>query len=207
MKKQYLLVGILFALVVNLPAKPMCSGISYALPSGSSAPVSVAFSPNGSHLATANSNANNVILYAVNSNRVLGNGIAYSPPLGSKVPASVAFSPNGSYLATANEDSNDVTIFVTSCLTATAAASTVANPTTSATTASLTSTSASTLANPTISSGTTSPASSTGTSASKAITSLGSPTSVSAAPTIQGKYSLPLTLCCFGLHALWQYNH
>jgi hypothetical protein len=60
-------------------------GVSYALPAGSTTDQSVAFSPNGSYLATAE-------------------------PFGSTGSNSVTFSPNGSYLATAN-NSNDVTIF------------------------------------------------------------------------------------------------
>jgi DNA-binding beta-propeller fold protein YncE len=85
---------------------------SYPLPSGSTSPASVAFSPNGSYLATANDVLNyaNVTIFSVGAGGVLSGATSYPLPSGSTGPISVAFSPNGSYLATANINSNNVTM-------------------------------------------------------------------------------------------------
>src|SRR5947209_3127020 len=78
-----------------------------------SIPYSVAFSPNGQFLATANNAGNpaggTVSLFAVKSGALILLG---SPvPTGAFAPTSVAFSPDGSLLATANYGSHSVSIF------------------------------------------------------------------------------------------------
>jgi WD40 repeat protein len=94
----------------------LTQGGEYYVPNGTDVPCtsvnisSVAFSPNGLYLATANSGSNNVTLFSVSAG-VLSNGKSYALPTGSTSPQSIAFSPDGSYLATANCESNDVTIF------------------------------------------------------------------------------------------------
>ena len=47
---------------------------SYALPNGSADPVSIAFSPNGLYLATANTYSNNVSIFDVETGGVLTQG-------------------------------------------------------------------------------------------------------------------------------------
>ena len=64
-------------------------------------PVSVAFSPGGGLLATANLNASTVSVFAVGSGGAL-TPVAGSPFVTGNGPASVAFSPGGGLLATAN---------------------------------------------------------------------------------------------------------
>ena len=87
-------------------------GISYTLPSGSTKPYSVAFSPNGSYLAVADSGGvtSNVTIFNVGVGGILSGGTSYLLAL-SSFPVSVAFSSDGSYLAIANDGSNKVTVF------------------------------------------------------------------------------------------------
>ncbi len=80
---------------------------TYSIPG--SYPLSIAFSPNGAYLATANSESNDVTIFNVGANGNLSGGTSYS--VGSGQPQSIAFSPDGKYLATANLGSNDVTVF------------------------------------------------------------------------------------------------
>jgi len=78
-----------------------------------SIPYSVAFSPNGQFLATANnadaSAGGSVSLFAVQSGTL--NLVAAAVPTGALTPTSVAFSPDSSLLATANYGSNSVSVF------------------------------------------------------------------------------------------------
>ena len=64
-------------------------------------PVSVAFSPSGGLLATANSGAGSVSVFSVAADGALTPVGTTSTGLGSG-PISVAFSPSGGLLATAN---------------------------------------------------------------------------------------------------------
>ena len=78
-------------------------------PTGSGA-VSVAFSPDGSMLATANQGDNTVSVFSVGTGGALTEVTGSPFPTGS-APASVAFSPDGSLLATANQGDNTVSVF------------------------------------------------------------------------------------------------
>lgn len=111
MKIQRLLI---LALILTAGSKSHSCGTSYPLPSGSTEPASVAFSPDGSYLATCNEGSNDITLFAL-SGGIPSGGISHALPAGSRLPYSISFSPNGSYLATANQNSNDVTLFNTAC--------------------------------------------------------------------------------------------
>ncbi len=100
----------------------LSNGTSYALPAGSRDPNSVAFSPDGSYLVTANNftPGSSVTVFTVGAGGALSNGTSYALPAGSVNPESVAFSPSGAYVTTANYGSNDVTIFdILGCVTTT----------------------------------------------------------------------------------------
>jgi DNA-binding beta-propeller fold protein YncE len=73
-------------------------------------PQSVAFSPNGDLLATANNTSRTVSVFAVGGHGAL-TPVAGSPFRTESGPASVAFSPNGDLLATANIAANTVSLF------------------------------------------------------------------------------------------------
>ena len=75
-----------------------------------SVPHSVAFSPDGGLLATANSSANSVSVFAVGSGGALTQ-VTGSPFATGGQPVSVAFSPGGGLLATANDGDNSVSVF------------------------------------------------------------------------------------------------
>lgn len=85
------------------------SGASYSVPAGSSGPLSVAFSPSGNFLVTANFSAD-VPEFAIGAGGTLSSGTSYLTLLPA-FPHSGAFSPSGAYLATANANSADVTLF------------------------------------------------------------------------------------------------
>ena len=72
--------------------------------------MSVAFSPSGGLLATANKNVNNVSVFSVAAGGAL-TAVTGSPFTTGSSPASVAFSPSGGLLATANFTSNSVSMF------------------------------------------------------------------------------------------------
>jgi WD40 repeat protein len=105
----------------NVSSGKLSNGISYDLPPGSNYPMCVAFSPNGSFLASANTypNPNNngslindVTLFKV-SGGTLTNGISYPSPSTQgpgywAFPESIAFSPDGSLLASATTITNAV---------------------------------------------------------------------------------------------------
>jgi 6-phosphogluconolactonase (cycloisomerase 2 family) len=110
-QKIYGLLSVMLVILIPELRSQNC-GTSYALPSGSTHPQSVAFSPNSSYLATANLNSNTITMFSVMAGGTLSGGTSYTLPSGSSSPVWVAFSSNGSYLATANTDSvGDVTIF------------------------------------------------------------------------------------------------
>src|ERR1700722_13005656 len=73
-------------------------------------PVSVAFSPGGGLLATANGGANTVSMFAVGAGGAL-TPVAGSPFVNGSGSVSVAFSPGGGLLATANGSANTVSMF------------------------------------------------------------------------------------------------
>jgi len=83
---------------------------SYELPSNSGQPFSVAFSPDGTLVATADNVFNSVTLFRV-TNGLVGNPTSYQLPGTSKQPQAISFSPNGSLVATANFGTDDVSIF------------------------------------------------------------------------------------------------
>lgn len=79
-------------------------------PAGGDSTVSVAFSPDGSLLAAANQNSNDVSVFSVGSDDALIS-VAGSPfPTGS-LPLSVAFSTDGSWLATGNYSDDSISLF------------------------------------------------------------------------------------------------
>jgi 6-phosphogluconolactonase len=73
-------------------------------------PASVAFSPSGGLLATANAFGNTVSVFSVGSGGALTQ-VPGSPFATGSDPVSVAFSPSGGLLATANEGANTVSLF------------------------------------------------------------------------------------------------
>ena len=74
-------------------------------------PASVAFSPGGGYLATANLDSENVSVFSVNQSTGALSQVAGSPFAAGTLPYSVAFSPSGGYLATANRGANNVSVF------------------------------------------------------------------------------------------------
>src|SRR5205823_6080136 len=74
-------------------------------------PVSVAFSPDGSLLAVANSFSNNVSEFSVNKSTGALSPVPGSPFAAGSAPWSVTFSPRGGLLAVANSGSNDLSVF------------------------------------------------------------------------------------------------
>lgn len=80
----------------------LSNGTAYSLPHGSFlGPQSVAFSPDGSYLATGN--FNDVAVFTVSSEGVLSGGTSFKPPfkdlIDDPLGLQVAFSPDGSYFA------------------------------------------------------------------------------------------------------------
>ena len=73
-------------------------------------PTSVAFSPSGRLLATANAGDGTVSVFSVASDGAL-TPVSGSPFATGSEPASVAFSPSGGLMATANEGDNTVSVF------------------------------------------------------------------------------------------------
>ena len=89
------------------PAFTPVAGSPFATGSG---PLSVAFSPGGGLLATANESDDTVSVFAVGSGGAL-TPVAGSPFATGDGPFSVAFSPGGGLLATANESDDTVSVF------------------------------------------------------------------------------------------------
>src|ERR1700680_3060711 len=97
--------GLVFALVLlaccvfasSALAFAQVSGSPFATGSGFGRPISVAFSPGGGLLATANQLGNNVSILAVNQTTGALSAVAGSPfrTTGAPQPVSVAFSPGG----------------------------------------------------------------------------------------------------------------
>jgi len=87
------------------------AGSPFGLGAGNQ-PFSVAFSPSGGLLSTANTNGNTVSVFTVAVNGALTQvtGSPYSTGSGSQ-PLSVAFSADGGLLATANSEGNSVSVF------------------------------------------------------------------------------------------------
>ena len=83
------------------PGSPVATG---------SGPYSVAFSPSGSLLATANATDNTVSVFTVAPGGAL-TAVPGSPFATGTTPYSVAFSPSGSLLATANNSDSTVSVF------------------------------------------------------------------------------------------------
>jgi Lactonase, 7-bladed beta-propeller/WD domain, G-beta repeat len=85
----------------QVPGSPFATG---------GAPYSVAFSPGGGLLATANYTDNTVSVFSVSSSGALSQ-VTGSPFTTASAPESVAFSPSGGLLATANVADNTVSVF------------------------------------------------------------------------------------------------
>ncbi len=89
--------------LTSVPGSPFVAGLS---------PRSVAFSPSGGLLATANSGGITVPVFSVGADGAL-TSVPGSPfRTGGSSPASVAFSPFGGLLAAANAGSNSASMFV-----------------------------------------------------------------------------------------------
>ncbi len=73
-------------------------------------PYSVAFSPSGGYLATANYLSSNVGVFSVNESTGALTQVTGSPFAAGAEPLSVAFSPSGGYLATANPGSGTISV-------------------------------------------------------------------------------------------------
>lgn len=88
----------------------LSNGQSYSLPLGAKGPVSVAFSPDGKLLATANIVSDDVTVFNV-TKYSLKDGISYSLPREGTSPLSIKFSHDGKLLATGNFDTHDISLF------------------------------------------------------------------------------------------------
>lgn len=102
--------AVLGLLLINLKSNPC--GKVYHVPSNYLNPACVAFSPDGSLLATTSSDTKGhgaVIVFSV-TDGALSDADSYELPSGA-VPYKVTYSPNGSLLATLNLKSNSVTMF------------------------------------------------------------------------------------------------
>ncbi len=75
-------------------------------------PVAVAFSPDGSYLATANIGSNDVALFNITNGMLSATSIQALPTTSTKPRSLVFISSSGNlFIATVNSDSNDITIF------------------------------------------------------------------------------------------------
>ena len=93
-----------------LAAPPVFTPVTGSPFATGSFPDSVAFSPGGGLLATANHAANTVSVFAVGSGGALTQ-VTGSPFAIGRFPSSVAFSPGGGLLAIANEGDSTVSVF------------------------------------------------------------------------------------------------
>ena len=89
------------------PAFTAVAGSPFATGVG---PASVAFSPSGGLLATANSTDGTVSVFSVAADGAL-NAVGTPVPTHARLPVSVAFSPSGGLLATANSGPGSVSVF------------------------------------------------------------------------------------------------
>lgn len=111
-----LAVGTLTNLLVfpgNVTNCDLGAPVQYTVGGGSgSQPVDVAFSPNNSFLAIANSSDDTIAIFQVNSsgNVTQITGSPYALAAGS-IPFTLQYSPNGTLLAVANSGNNTVSIF------------------------------------------------------------------------------------------------
>ena len=108
--------GLVLALVLLTCCVFASSALAFGQASGSpfptgSEPYSVAFSPGGGLLATANWGDNTVSVFAVNQTSGVLTAVSGSPFATGSGPQSVAFSPGGGLLATANIGGNSVSVF------------------------------------------------------------------------------------------------
>jgi 6-phosphogluconolactonase (cycloisomerase 2 family) len=90
-------------------AAPVLTTLGPATPTGT-APVAVAFSPDGRLLATANLSGQSVSMFLVAGNGVLSSA-GGSPFATGSPPNSLAFSPSGGLLATVSANSDSVSMF------------------------------------------------------------------------------------------------
>jgi streptogramin lyase len=113
----------LYLAVANCPSNTIASYLlnggtlsastTYTLPSGSSQPFDVTFSPDGSHFVSANDGSGDITVFTLGN---LQNSVSYPLPQNSDgstpSPTTAAFSSDGMYLATASGD-GVLTIFNT----------------------------------------------------------------------------------------------
>ena len=94
--------------IIGIPCGPNVLNVipesPFTVPGFDPFPVSVAFSPDGKLLATANQSKDTVAIFTVASDGRLTSvgGSPFSVPGVNPTPVSVAFSPDGKFLATAN---------------------------------------------------------------------------------------------------------
>jgi hypothetical protein len=108
--------------IFQLAAGTLTNGTSYPLPVGTFLPLSLALSPDGVHLATADVGSSAfygsqaITLFTRVGQITIDNATSYQLPDNSTNCVSVAFAPptdgtTNTYLATANSHSNDVSLF------------------------------------------------------------------------------------------------
>jgi DNA-binding beta-propeller fold protein YncE len=110
--------ALVFSVVSLFAAQAAAAQPGFAQVSGSpyaagTSPQSIAFSPNGALVATANAGANDVSVFTVSSSGTL-TAVSGSPFKAGSGPQSVAFSPSGGLLAVANKSDNTVSVFTVS---------------------------------------------------------------------------------------------
>ena len=88
----------------------LSAGVSYALPTGSVNPQSVAISSDGAYLTTAGFNGSVVTVMKVTGG-VLSGGVSYPLPSGVSEPTSVVFSPNDAFLVASSGGYPYVVVF------------------------------------------------------------------------------------------------
>ena len=87
--------------------------LSYRLPSNSTQPVALTFTPDNSHLVTANAQSSDVTLFKL-TNGILSNGMSKPLPKISSVPSSVVSfvdTHENTVIVVANSGSDDITLF------------------------------------------------------------------------------------------------
>ena len=105
----FLLVGLVIGTAPALGASMFAPVLGSPFSTGQQ-PSSVAFSPDGKLLATADAGANKVSVFSVASGGALSE-VSGSPYPTGQQPSSVAFSPDGKLLATADAGANKVSVF------------------------------------------------------------------------------------------------
>ncbi|HVR05418.1 MAG TPA: beta-propeller fold lactonase family protein, partial [Solirubrobacteraceae bacterium] len=106
-----LVLGLALTSAQAAAAQPVFSEAAGSPFSTAAGPQSIAFSPSGALIATADAGANQVSVFAAGSSGAL-TPVSGSPfASGGSAPGSVAFSPNGQLLAVTSFNSSTVSVF------------------------------------------------------------------------------------------------